>query len=589
MIPSAGMDGCSALRRSGGLIYLLFVLFLIAGVFAGAATGTSDRGALLKTATRFHLQCEYGRSIPVLKELVRLYPGDYEGNLLLGEDLLRNGNVEDSLTPLRAAAEIRFKEGTALPLLADAAVSLGDFSSAAQALQAAVVREPDSEVFLVKWADFSLDRSRDLGIALRRTKAGEAVMLRVNAASRAERAEVREGLLAESAAKSPEQPGIWGELGALQIALGKSSEAAESLKKARQREPRSTATLQLEALTAAFEQRWADAAARLSAIAARSPADLKSTLESWPRYLLPEGNVRGKVWDCLRNHDSKCVLAGTEPRNKNAWSAQTLYEEGRWEELVALPMSRDPEPTEWLRRGVAFARTEDCSRAIPALERGFESDELTSGYWLELCYAKAGQTVMGSLAKMGKQVALHELKGDLLLRLRNDATAAQWEYAEALKLRPNDPHLLARLADALNQIGDTTQAGEAARSAVAGDPHETEALRLLARMAMSERNYEEAIVRLRALVVCGSPDDWTQVQLGVAYGQSGQAEEAVRYLEPELRAGYPDQKGALHALMARALRKVGRDQDAESASKEAARLAAAAMETDGGGNADVHP
>jgi predicted Zn-dependent protease len=181
------------------------------------------------------------------------------------------------------------------------------------------------------------------------------------------------------------------------------------------------------------------------------------------------------------------------------------------------------------------------------------------------------------------------LKGDLLLRLRSDAAAAQWEYAEALKSRPKDPHLLARLADALDQIGDTAQASESAHAALEGDPHETLALRTLARMAMNERNYEEAIVRLRALIASGSADDWTQVQLGVAYGQSGHPEEAVRYLEPELHAGYADKKGALHALLARALRKVGRDLDADAAAAEASKLAQSSMESGGNEDRDAHP
>jgi tetratricopeptide (TPR) repeat protein len=571
----------SVSMRPAGLEYVLGVLFLISSAPAGLATSAPDRSALLKAATAFHSQGDYGHSIPILKELVARFPADFEGNLLLGEDLLRNGNVEASLTPLREAAAVRPSDGTALALLADAAIDLGDLPGAAEAMQAAVAKNPESEAFLVKWADFSLDRSRDVGIALRRTRSGEAVMLRVNAASRAERDEVRESLLAESAAKSPEQPGIWGELGAVQVALGKRSEAEESLKNALQREPESTETLQLEALTAAFDQRWMRAAGKLYAIAARSPADLSSTFGSWPRYLVPEKTVQGKVWDCLRSQNLKCSLDEAGKPASTGLSARELYASGRWEKLTALPKARTLDREELLWRGVAFAKTDDCSRAIPALERGLKIDELTAGYWLELCYAKAGQMVMSRLVKMGSPVALHEVKGDLLLRLRNDAGAAQWEYAEALKLRPNDPHLLARLADALNQVGETTQAGESARAALAGDPHETLALRLLARMAMSERNYEEAIARLRALAACGPADDWTQVQLGVAYGQSGHPEEAVRYLEPELRANYRDEKGALHALLARSLRKLGRDHDAELAAAEAAKLAASAMESDG--------
>ena len=553
------------------------------------ATTVGDREPLLEKATSFHKQGDYGHSIPILKELVNRYPRDYECNLLLGEDLLRIGDSELSLAYLRAAADLRPSDPVALALLADATVHLGQFSMAARALQALVSMDPESESSLLKWADFSLDRSRDLGIVMRKTKAGEAVMLRVNAASRAERNEVRESLLLESAVKDPNQPGIWGELGAVQIALGKNTEAVESLKQALEREPRGAETLELEALFAAFEQRWSDATVKLSAIAAKSLADLKNTIESWPPYLVPDGDIRGALWDCLRNHGARCAVFAAGPTNTAASGPRELFAAGNWERLTALPASRNSDDSESLWRGVALARTNDCPRAIPFLELGLKADQLSAGYWLEICYAKAGQTVMALLKKRGDDIALHELKGDLLLRLGNDAAAAQWEYAEALKLRSNDPHLLARMADALDQVGDAAQARQSALVALDVDAHEPLALCVLARMAMRERNYDEAIERLRALIASGSADDWTQVQLGVAYGQSGHPQEALRYLEPELRAGYPDEKGALHALLARALRKAGRDHDAELAAAEASKLAQSSMEGGTEATPDTHP
>jgi predicted RNA polymerase sigma factor len=45
-----------------------------------------------------------------------------------------------------------------------------------------------------------------------------------------------------------------------------------------------------------------------------------------------------------------------------------------------------------------------------------------------------------------------------------------------------------------------------------------------------------------------------------------------------LAAGYPDEKGALHALLAGQLRKLGREQEAKSAAQEAIRLANAFQE-----------
>jgi hypothetical protein len=51
-----------------------------------------------------------------------------------------------------------------------------------------------------------------------------------------------------------------------------------------------------------------------------------------------------------------------------------------------------------------------------------------------------------------------------------------------------------------------------------------------------------------------------------------------------LAAGYPDKKGALHAQLASALRKLGREDEARLASAEAARLAKSSLEGDENGN-----
>jgi hypothetical protein len=62
------------------------------------------------------------------------------------------------------------------------------------------------------------------------------------------------------------------------------------------------------------------------------------------------------------------------------------------------------------------------------------------------------------------------------------------------------------------------------------------------------------------------------VELGRALAQTGNATEALGYLAPALGSGFPDEKGALHALEARVLRELGRDAEAEKAAAEARRL-----------------
>jgi tetratricopeptide (TPR) repeat protein len=283
------------------------------------------------------------------------------------------------------------------------------------------------------------------------------------------------------------------------------------------------------------------------------------------------------VWNCIRNPAAACTLVSAPPRGGESLSAKDLYAEGRWEQLKALAAVAAEDSSEWLWRGVAQFRTGDCSQAIPALERGLKADEREGSLYLQACYANEEARAEDRLSSAGNQGALHELKGDSALSLRNDPATAQKEYAEALRSRPQDARLLSRLAEAYRMLGDPAHARATALSALAVDPSLASALQTIAQVALNERDYAEALVRLKQLAALLPRDAWTQVGLGIAYGQLGQPTEAVRYLGPQLAAGYPDRKGALHAQLASALRKLGRVDEAGQASAEASRLANASL------------
>jgi Flp pilus assembly protein TadD len=89
---------------------------------------------------------------------------------------------------------------------------------------------------------------------------------------------------------------------------------------------------------------------------------------------------------------------------------------------------------------------------------------------------------------------------------------------------------------------------------------------------MNNRDYDQALPWLRQIAAESPGDRSAQVELGRALAQTGNSAEALKYLSPALAAGYPDEKGALHALEARALRVLGRDDEAVKASAEARRL-----------------
>ena len=219
-----------------------------------------------------------------------------------------------------------------------------------------------------------------------------------------------------------------------------------------------------------------------------------------------------------------------------------------------------------------------CQQPVPTLERQFASSEtgaehLDVGYKLSMCYAlEAGKAAERLKSSAKDDAAVHRLRGDVLLRIKTDAAAAVEEYRAAIAARPGDPSSLARLGEAQMASGDSEGAKQSAQAALSIDPHRTEALHTLASLAMSGRDYEQALPWLRQILAASPGDRSAQVELGRALAQTGQSAEALHYLAPALAASYPDEKGALHALEARVLRDLGRDEEAARASAEARRL-----------------
>jgi tetratricopeptide (TPR) repeat protein len=300
-------------------------------------------------------------------------------------------------------------------------------------------------------------------------------------------------------------------------------------------------------------------------------------VDSWPAILSPPPSVRGAVWKCVRNPKA-CPLTSELPNGEASLTAKELYAEGRWEELLALPASGNPDPSNWLWIGVAEARTGNCQRAIRALERGLRADGGEGHFYLQICYAEQESRAESKLEAGHESGALHELRGDRALIVSLNAAEARKEYSEALRSRLHDSRLLAKLAKAYAILGDDRTARRTALTALASDPQQASAIKTLVQLSMNQRDYDDALKRLNQLAVLRPTDAWTQVELGVAYAQLGQPAKAVSCLSPHLAAGYPDQKGALHAQLAKALRKLGRTEEADQAAEEASRLANAAIQ-----------
>lgn len=242
-----------------------------------------------------------------------------------------------------------------------------------------------------------------------------------------------------------------------------------------------------------------------------------------------------------------------------------------------------------------------CEGSIPLLERrvairpaspSAANREVENEYRLSVCYAEEAGKAAAKLQTVAEdKSAVHRLRGDVLLRLKGDAAGAEAEYQQALAARGGDPALLERMAEAQLTAGDREGARASAQAALAIDPHRREALRTLASLATGSRDYDQALPWLRQLAQESPGDTTVQVELAKTLAQTGAEEEAIGLLGPALAAGYPDEKGALHALLGRALRKQGREAEASKAEAEARRLSDAFQEQQSNGShgsADAH-
>jgi predicted Zn-dependent protease len=287
---------------------------------------------------------------------------------------------------------------------------------------------------------------------------------------------------------------------------------------------------------------------------------------------LPPENLSSEIWNCARNNSAACLEKIKFPPSDSQSSEEQLFAEERWEQLAALSEPPREVPAAWFRRGVALAELRECGRAIPALERGLEPGAETAAYWLELCYAAEAERAVARLGALPNQAVFHRVRGDFLVRVKSDPQAATEEYAMARRLQPRDPVPAERIAQAYENLGDMQRAKQAAGEALALDPRRLVSVRLLAAIAMNERDYSSALENLDQLLQKNPNDAWARVQIGIAYAQTGRPQEALQNLQPALAAGYPDERGALHAMLASVLRKLGREEEAQNAAAESTRL-----------------
>ena len=307
-------------------------------------------------------------------------------------------------------------------------------------------------------------------------------MLRAKAENGKTGMTAKEALLRQAAASDPQLSGIWGELGVAQAQLGMDANAAASLKTAQQQQPEASSTLQLEAMVEATRGNWSQAETRLLDLGERSPCRLA---EGSRRVAAEVGSRPGSEGYCLAmstpGHDKLPI----EKRTGKRTACSAPLSGGTLGTAGGNACSAPENATEWFWRGVAFAELGDCSQAIPALERGLKAGAETAASWLTSCYELEAVHTADQLKAQGKEASVHQIRGDILLSIRLDASQAATEYTEALRLKPKNPELLEKLAEAYFSLGDMDRARRSAQEALEQNPHRRPVLRLLVRIAMS--------------------------------------------------------------------------------------------------------
>lgn len=551
------------------------ILAVIAALdMSSSAAAEEPLKSLVQRAFDSHQKGQYSEALPLLRRAYQLDSKDYFVNLLLGIDLLRTGEPKDSVSFLKAASLFRPKEAFPLAYLGEALARQGLYGAAAEAYLKAVQVAPGSTESSVAFVDFALARFASMSGTLRSSQAGLAAEYRLRALALHKTDVSRRQLLEHAADLESTAPGIWSDLARAALADDDITAAERYQHQALEQDPDDLVAWVVDARLAARRSDWRRTVERINAVGRRSPSQLRQAVREWPSQLRPPARgmsgAATTFFSCVRLPANPCKffpIPSTAPA-----SPSVLYREQRWESLTRLPAPTQTES--WFQRGVAFARLEDCERAIPALERGLAkgTPDVYGMFLLSWCYSREAGRVAEQVHETEGDVAVRLMRGDILLRLRANSQAAIAEYQAALAEHPNDPAVLERLADAQFGAGKMDDARLTAQFALKLDPQRLSAKRTLAKIAMQERDYATALPYLREFVARNSEDAVARVELGKASAQTGSLDEAWQNLAPVLERGYPDEKGSLHYLLGTVLKKMGRTQEADKAFSVAQQL-----------------
>lgn len=557
------------------------ILSIIAILAVACHAAEEDFKSLVQRAFELHQRGDFTQALPLLHRADQLEPQDYFVNLLLGIDTLRVGQAKTAVPFLKNAARLRPREEYPLAYLGEAYARQDMFGDAAEAYLRAVKVAPESSESSVAFVDFALARFASMSSVMRSSKRGLAAEYRLRALAMRKGDPSRQSMLQRAADLDPTAPGIWSDLALGVLQAGNLPEAGRFVHQALAADPNDQEAWVADAQLAARSSDWNRAITRINSAAQRSLETLSHAVEDWPEELQPPSSAvlsgaARKFFTCTREPRAHCDFG--PPTRSLSTASPAFFREQRWEQVVKLPAPHADQTDAWRQRGIAFAHLDDCSNAIPSLERGFSTtaEDIYAMFLLSWCYSReAGQAAEQIQQSGGDEVPIHLMRGDILLRLQAKADLAVTEYQAAIDRSPNDPAILERMADAQFGAGNMDMARQNAQAALKIDPKRLAPKRTLAKIAMQNRDYGTALPYLRELVANNAQDSTMRIELAKACAQTGSLEEAWQNLAPVLESGYPDEKGSLHYLLGTVLRKMGRTAEADKAFAAATQLSEA--------------
>jgi tetratricopeptide (TPR) repeat protein len=269
------------------------------------------------------------------------------------------------------------------------------------------------------------------------------------------------------------------------------------------------------------------------------------------------------------------------PADAEAWYGQAVCYE-RMAEAASRELSKMPGAGMYSKRllGEFLLDRGDAQLAREAFGEAAREVDSPSRE-IEAQYEKARELAEKSRHSFSRFVALAPeswqaqlFLGDLERQRRNFPVALD-HYQRAAKLQPQSPGPLLGMGTVQWELGDFGKAQEALLKALRLNPGALQAIFELANIAVREHRDSDAVPLLEQFLDAQPDALAARADLGRAYLHLERYDKAVEELG---KAAAADQQGDIHYQLATALKKLGRDQEAQRAMRASRQIREADLE-----------